>query len=816
MHVGRCARALTALIVLATSISVVLAPAIGATPALGPESHPLQHLVGALHEHSGYSDGWVGTRPADYFRSAKGYGLDFLGSGEHSDTADVPLTVNDGCLDPALVLGCVPGDDDQPTDSVRKWDATLEQARAVSDASFTGFRGFEWSSDRFGHINVYFSEHDTNAKVDGGYAAMETFYEWFTRRPELGGGADGIATFNHPGAKQLADQDPTQNWNDFAYVPAADDHMVGIEVFNDRDDYGSHGPAEGWYAHALDNGWHLGAIGAEDLGHRPGDAMGDDADNWGGPVWPKTVIVAADRSPASLRAALLARRFYAVRANDGLRLDFTVDGAPMGARLTRSAGSTLSIEGHVNQAGLTLELVTSGGRVVASSSGSELEVTRPTSADEGWYFLRVRRADGAPVAYSSPVWVSDAESAGVSGEWLAGDLHVHTCYSHDAYCGPDDDNTGPEDAYTLSGTVEERFGEAAARGLDYLAITDHNDVRSVTDPGFGAYDVLGIPGYEASLAGHAQMLGARAIQPHGDGSAAISSMATALRAGGGAFQINHPADGVTEPLRSCAAGELARLDWGYGTQVVPDTVEVWNIGHQLQPPLPAGNSNDDSERFWECFLDAGHHVGATGGSDSHWLSTAAIQGVGNPTTWVFASERSEAGLLRALREGRTSVSMLPPLEGGAPLLLEGDADRNGIFEAMVGDSVPSGTPLRVRSLSPSAVGLVRVRANSETIVDGALLVPGGTVELVAPEAHGWVRASLQVVSAPAELDPACDPLTGTPLASSYCRNQLVVASLTSPVYVAPAVTSTALDGDPVARFGHPAVPCTRTVWGCAG
>ena len=67
-------------------------------------------------------------------------------------------------------------------------------------------------------------------------------------------------------------------------------------------------------------------------------------------------------------------------------------------------------------------------------------------------------------------------------EWLAGDLHVHTCYSHDAYCGPDDDNTGPEEAYTLSGSVDERFREASLRGLDYLAITDHNDTRSADRP----------------------------------------------------------------------------------------------------------------------------------------------------------------------------------------------------------------------------------------------------------------------------------------------------------------------------------------------
>lgn len=430
-------------------------------------------------------------------------------------------------------------------------------------------------------------------------------------------------------------------------------------------------------------------------------------------------------------------------------------------------------------------------------------------------FPAIGRADAAGLPQVEPPAVAALPGSG--GAWFAGDLHVHTCYSHDAYCGADDDNTsaadpenGDFDAYTLSGDVDERFTEAAVRGLDYLAITDHNDVRSVSDPGFGSHGVLPIAGYENSLSGHAQMLGARTLYPHGDGAAAISSMAAALREDGGVFQINHPADGMTEPLASCSADDLSRLDWGYGTQVVPDTVEVWNIGHQLQPPAPAGNSNDDSERFWECFLDAGYHVGATGGSDSHWLSTSAVQGVGNPTTWVFATDRSEAGVLRALREGRTSVSMLPPLDGGAPLLLEGDADGDGAYEAMAGDSVAPGTPMRVRAASPSAVGLVQVRANGETIVHDELLAPGAAITFEAPDAEGWVRASLQVLTAPGELDPACDLLTGTPVATSYCRNQLVVASLTSPLYVERVPTVLAYTGPTQASGASVAVGARPT------
>ena len=81
-----------------------------------------------------------------------------------------------------------------------------------------------------------------------------------------------------------------------------------------------------------------------------------------------------------------------------------------------------------------------------------------------------------------------------AGEWLAGDFHVHTTYSHDSYGGPTDDNTGPEDAYVFGFPVMGDFALAAERGMDFLAITHHNDVRSQRDPGFGQFGVIGVPG----------------------------------------------------------------------------------------------------------------------------------------------------------------------------------------------------------------------------------------------------------------------------------------------------------------------------------
>jgi predicted metal-dependent phosphoesterase TrpH len=784
----------------------VAGTALAASPAEAVAAAGLTPYLGALHEHSAYSDGYPGTNPGTYYASGRSHGLDFMMGSDHSDTFAVPLAASEECLGPGVV-NCPGGDPSNPVGTLHKWDETQKYAAAATDASYSAVRGFEWTSDRYGHINVFFSKNYNNAKTDGGYAAMSTFYDWFNRRPELGGGSDGLATFNHAGDKKLqgAPQDGDLNWNHFAYDARSDDRMVGIETYNsgvDKDTKSSQAPSEGYYAYALDRGWHLGPIGAEDIGHDRGDDWGNVSA--GGTIQAKTVILATQNTPAALRAAMLARRFYAVYRPE-IRMGFTVDGNLMGSRLTRAAGTPLSIAADVTwpgHSGLRLDLVTTEGVVVGSGTDT-LSLSRATSATEKYYFVRVMDGTTA-VAFSAPVWVT-AGATGQVGEWLAGDLHVHTCYSHDAYCptgdpsdptGDVNDNTDPDEAYTFGGSVDERFTEASVRGLDYLAITDHNDdghpeesgAKSVNDPAFGSHGVVGVPGYENSLSGHGQMLGATHVYPAGSKSAAdVNAMADALRADGGVFQANHPEDDIATELTDCAGANPASgpQSWRYGYDVRVDSVEVWNVEQYLQPPFPGNSPNKDNLRYWECSLNRGAHVAATGGSDSHWMSTAAAQGVGNPTA---------AGVLQAIREGRTAISATPPSSGGAPLLLEADRDRDGTFESTVGDTVPPGTPMRVRSASQVAAGLVEVRANDATLLADAPLTPGGAVTFTSPAEAGWVYARLRAAEAVEERRTACDSTLGQPrevsvpigsedVHTTYCRAPVGVLAMTSAMYL---------------------------------
>jgi hypothetical protein len=390
------------------------------TPGAGP-APGLREFVGSVHEHSAYSDGYIGTTPSDYYRSGRCFGLNFLFGSDHSDFFFTPIATSDECLDRPALLACKLADPYRPLNSFQKYAATGRQADAEQRGNFTTARGFEWSSDRFGHINVYFASHWTSWLFDG-LLTMKTFYSWALRPAALGGGSDGLLTFNHPGDKSACGQvgvcepsaDPGFDWEDFAYHAQLDPRMVGIETFNGGSDFGSpfahHSGADGHYAHALDKGWHLGAIGAEDKGHSR-------TDRWGSDDLAKTVMIAPDQRRATLEQAMRDRRFYSTLGR-GLRLDFTIDGALMGSRLRRASGAPLQIAGALTDwtgnaltGAVHLDLVSNTGAVAASAASDHLAVTRtfvPTasgSAASRWFFLRATR-DGRVVAYSSPIWIT--------------------------------------------------------------------------------------------------------------------------------------------------------------------------------------------------------------------------------------------------------------------------------------------------------------------------------------------------------------------------------------------------------------------------
>lgn len=207
----------------------------------------------------------------------------------------------------------------------------------------------------------------------------------------------------------------------------------------------------------------------------------------------------------------------------------------------------------------------------------------------------------------------------VTRRWYSGALHLHTIHS--------DGSTGPAAVSAL----------ARAAGLDFIAITDHNNTFHAREA--MPSTPLAIVGEEVTTpAGHANVWGLKAgsfidfrVSPDEPGAAdRIEALVGQAHAAGALFAINHP------------FGDCGGCSW---QQAVPDgldAVEIWNgeVGPQ-----------DAAVEMWDRRLQAGHRVTAIGASDWHRapsrIDAAAVR--------VLASDLSERAILDGLRAGRAVV-----------------------------------------------------------------------------------------------------------------------------------------------------------------
>ncbi len=210
--------------------------------------------------------------------------------------------------------------------------------------------------------------------------------------------------------------------------------------------------------------------------------------------------------------------------------------------------------------------------------------------------------------------------------WYRGDLQCHSHHS---------------DGKGSLGTL---IQTAQIRGLDFLAVTDHNTVSHIIESAQRIRDghrspVL-IPATEVTTYyGHMNVWGIRAPQDfrcsHAD-ARAMQHIIESAHTQGALCSINHP---KTDGPR-----------WEYGTQDV-DCIEAWQAFWQFY--------NEESLAFWDAFLLQGKRVIAVGGSDYH-QPLAPMQPnphlLGHPTTWVFADALSADDILAGIRRGRVCIS----------------------------------------------------------------------------------------------------------------------------------------------------------------
>jgi len=181
---------------------------------------------------------------------------------------------------------------------------------------------------------------------------------------------------------------------------------------------------------------------------------------------------------------------------------------------------------------------------------------------------------------------------------------------------------------------------AKKRGLDYLAITDHNTTSHMpVIDGWRDAPLLLVPGEEVTTySGHANVWGLREwVDFRVTTDEEMQRVFRWVESRKRPFSMNHPKR-VGPPW--------ALADPGFGVR------EVWQA--------PWRWYNWESVDAWDEQLAAGRRIVPVGGSDAHSAPPAEpVQPhhVGDPTTWLYcAGGLNEASVLGAITDGRTTIS----------------------------------------------------------------------------------------------------------------------------------------------------------------
>jgi hypothetical protein len=211
-----------------------------------------------------------------------------------------------------------------------------------------------------------------------------------------------------------------------------------------------------------------------------------------------------------------------------------------------------------------------------------------------------------------------AEPLKREARWYAGALHAHTLHSDGKL------------------TAQELATLAREAGLDFLAITDHNNTAHQRER-IDAPGLLVITGEEVTTpGGHANVWGLSGERAFVDfralpGDPALQTIVDQARAQGGLVSINHP------------YGDCFACSW---THAVPQDVDAIEISNPGAPNIALAIS------LWDALLREGRRVTAVGASDWH---RAGQQPIGTASVRVWAEELSTRAILQAIRRRRVVV-----------------------------------------------------------------------------------------------------------------------------------------------------------------
>jgi hypothetical protein len=253
--------------------------------------------------------------------------------------------------------------------------------------------------------------------------------------------------------------------------------------------------------------------------------------------------------------------------------------------------------------------------------------------------------------------------------WYRGDLHMHTAHS-DGTCLSRLKQRVPCPLFFTANTASER-------GLDFIAITDHNtsshaDAIRELQPYFD--DLLLIPGHEiTTFQGHANLFGTVPMLDFRVGSAEVpdwNALLSSVEHAGAVISINHPVRPSGEQCMGCG--------WTPQGPVQYERMQAVEVVNALD-----ADTAWSGIKFWEALLDRGLRPTALGGSDNHDALRPAVNlaqlrqphdaeapspetlanlrraggVIGTPTTVIYADSLSQAGIVAGIRRGRVFIDV---------------------------------------------------------------------------------------------------------------------------------------------------------------
>jgi predicted metal-dependent phosphoesterase TrpH len=201
--------------------------------------------------------------------------------------------------------------------------------------------------------------------------------------------------------------------------------------------------------------------------------------------------------------------------------------------------------------------------------------------------------------------------------WYSGGLHMHTVHSD-----------GTLNAVSLA-------RRARAAGLDFIALTDHNNTVHQLEP-LESDGLLRMVGEEVTTpGGHVNVVGLGGARDYVDfrvppKDARLGSILQAAADRGAFVSVNHP------------FGDCLACDWEGEVPAAAQALEIVNPGQEKQ---------QQAIDLWDRLLRTGRHIVGLGTADWH----RAPQPIDAASVRVWADELSTPAILRGLREGRVVV-----------------------------------------------------------------------------------------------------------------------------------------------------------------